>query len=82
MVYGSPHALADRELVAWRKVWQHHLHHSPVRPDDFASWARLPAIPVAALRLAALAFPERTAVGQTGIAPRALWHVSDEGLEV
>eukprot|EP00959_Pyramimonas_sp_CCMP1952_P220905 4618836-Pyramimonas_sp.AAC.1 len=65
MVHGSPHALADRELLAWRKVWQHRGYLSPVRPDDFASWARLPAISVATLRLAALTFPERTAVGQT-----------------
>eukprot|EP00959_Pyramimonas_sp_CCMP1952_P256409 5355805-Pyramimonas_sp.AAC.1 len=24
VVYGSPHALADREMVTWREVWQHH----------------------------------------------------------
>eukprot|EP00959_Pyramimonas_sp_CCMP1952_P447875 9378261-Pyramimonas_sp.AAC.1 len=61
-------------MVTWREVWQHHGYDLPDRPADFTSWPNLPAISVPDLRAASLSFLERTAVGQTGIAPRALWH--------
>eukprot|EP00959_Pyramimonas_sp_CCMP1952_P374182 7836385-Pyramimonas_sp.AAC.1 len=37
---------------------------------------------VAMLRGVFLKFKAKTAVGQSGIAPRALWHLSDAGLIV
>eukprot|EP00959_Pyramimonas_sp_CCMP1952_P023017 483963-Pyramimonas_sp.AAC.1 len=42
----------------------------------------LPRMSIGHLRQAAGKFKERTAVGQTGIAPRALSHLSDMGLYV
>eukprot|EP00959_Pyramimonas_sp_CCMP1952_P386833 8107145-Pyramimonas_sp.AAC.1 len=67
--------MADRELDGWKEVWTVHEQGALEKPPDFEDWAELPRMSIGHLRRAALCFKGRTAVGQSGIAPRALWHL-------
>eukprot|EP00959_Pyramimonas_sp_CCMP1952_P108992 2279244-Pyramimonas_sp.AAC.1 len=61
----------------WKKIWTVHGLTQCSRPCDFDDWDHLPGMSVAMLRAVCLKFKAKAAVGQSGIAPRALWHLSD-----
>eukprot|EP00959_Pyramimonas_sp_CCMP1952_P014974 317055-Pyramimonas_sp.AAC.1 len=69
-------------MEKWKKIWTVHGLTQCVRPPDFNDWDLLPEMSVAMLRGVFLKLKAKTAVGQSGIAPRALWHLSDAGLIV
>ena len=76
----QPTELADAELQQWTAIWTHHGLGAASLPPGSESWPELDPITVDQLRKTLFAFPVNSAVGQTGLHPRQLQHLSDQAM--